>query len=45
MELHKINEFRKEFMGEHYFPISEDDLNEMKSQPNVWFIGIKKKKK
>jgi len=39
--LSKINEFRKEFMGEYYFPIAEEDLEEMKSQPNVWFIELK----
>lgn len=38
--LNEINEFRKEFMGEYYFPENEKWLKELKKQPNIWTITI-----
>jgi len=36
--LKEINEFRKEFMGEHYYPFKIEDLDRIEKQPNVDLI-------
>jgi ribosomal protein S18 acetylase RimI-like enzyme len=40
VQLSTINRFRKELQGDHFTPLSEEDLAQILAQPNVYLVTV-----